>query len=408
MVDLIDDYFRAVDQGTPIAYLLDPHNFHRLPWFRGLIALDMSMLHGTGLPLVISGVLCLTGTAVLLMKEARRATSKLGTPLMILAGMLVFLTANAAGVSVPANTPHLHATFFSTLALITAASASMHGHDWRGWAVAIVCAAAASLSLATALVLWPILVLMALHARISWQLTCFICIAASAFCVAYMTGQPVGTSLQQGLDPHGLLKAAEYFFAYLGLPWVRGSRLLGELLGVALFAASVSVVLWYGFRRTDRTQRLALGMILFSLGSGVLAAVGRRDIALEIDVPVRYAILLAPLHVGLLLLSAPTILRIWNSRPRLVTQGMLAAVALLMIQQVMVAIVAVRAAERSQQTIALYQQGERTPEMLQWIFPDLDRAAAVYAEMRRRGVFLQWVGELKDPISPETHRNTDP
>jgi len=163
MVDLVDDYFRAVDAGKPVEYLLDPHNFHRLPWFRSLIALDVSVLRGTGFPLVCVALACLIGTALLLMIEVRRAAGGLVIPLLVLVGMLVFLTANAAGVSVPANSPHLHTTFFSLLALVAAASASERSGSSRGWTAAIVCAAAASFSLATALVLWPILMLMVIR-----------------------------------------------------------------------------------------------------------------------------------------------------------------------------------------------------------------------------------------------------
>ncbi len=82
MVDLIGDYFSAVDQGKPIEYLFDPHNLHRLPFFRGLIALDINLFHGSGLPLVVSGLLSLTGTALLLMNEVKRASRALVLPLV--------------------------------------------------------------------------------------------------------------------------------------------------------------------------------------------------------------------------------------------------------------------------------------------------------------------------------------
>lgn len=397
MVDLVGDYFRAVDQGGTVDYLMGPHNFHRLPWFRGLIALDVGLFRGTGLPLVASGLLSLTGIAALLVAEIRRVGGAIRLPLMALTGMLVFLTAHAAGVSVPANTPHLHTTFFSVLSLIAAASAGETERGWGYWIASLLSAAAACFSLATAIVLWPILMLMALRGKASWVATLLVAILGAGFCAAYLTGQPVGSSLQQGFEPAGLVKAAEYFLGYLGLPWVRGSKLFGEFCGAGVLVASVTAVIRYGFTEINRTQRLALGMILFSLATAVLAAVGRRDIGVGIDIPVRYAILMGPLHVGLLLLATPAIVRAWQSQPRLVAQGLVAALALLMVQQVLVGIVVVRAAERARETIALYQQGQRTPEMLQFIYPDLEKAAAVYAEMRRRGVFMDWVSALKAP-----------
>jgi hypothetical protein len=406
MIDLVDDYFRAVDRDRPIEYLLQSHNFHRIIWLRSLVALDVGLFRGTGLPMVAAAAMCLAGTALLLLIEVRRVAGGLALPLSALAVMLVFLTANAAGVSVPANTPHLHATFFSLLALATAGSAGDHSGGWRRWATTMAWAAVASFSLATALVLWPILVLMAWRGKASWRTTSLVGAAGGAFCVAYLAGQSVGAPLQQGLDPGGLIKAAEYFLAYLGLPWVRGSKILGELLGAGLLGVSLFALIRYGPAEANRTQRLALGMILFSLGGAALAAVGRRDIAFEVDVPVRYAVLMAPLHAGLLLLAAPAIVRAWESRPRFVAHGLIVALALLMVQQVVVGSVVVRAAERARQTIALYHQGGRTPEMLQWIYPDLAYAETVYTEMRRRGVFLRWVGESRGSTSPEASGNS--
>ncbi|MEQ1608217.1 MAG: hypothetical protein ABL956_04495 [Hyphomonadaceae bacterium] len=414
MIDLIDDYFRAVDLGRPFEYLLDPHNLHRIPWLRGLIALDIGVFRGTGLPSVVVAAICLAGTACMLMLEVRRVAGALAFPLLTLTAMLVLLTANAAGVSVPANSPHLHTTFFAVLSLVAAASGGEQSGSWPRWAAAITCATLASFSLATGLVLWPILVLMAWRSQTSWWATVSLAAAAGAFCLAYLAGQSVSAPLQQGLDPKGLLKAAEYFLAYLGLPWVRGSRLFGEILGAGILVASLFALIRFGFAKVDRTQRLALGMILFSLGGAALAAIGRRDIAQEVDVPVRYAILLAPLHVGLLLLAASAIVRAWKSKPRFVSAGLMAALALMMAQQVVVGVVVVRAAERARQTIALYHQGGRTPEMLQWVYPDLAIAETVYAEMRRRGVFLQWIGGSAnsarlEPVANSTSpRTTNP
>lgn len=405
MIDLVDNYFRAVDLDRPIEYLLHPHNFHRIVWLRSLIALDVGLFHGTGLPFVAVAVACLTCTAALLVIEVRRVAERLALPLSVLAAMLVFLTANAAGAGVPANTPHVHTAFFSLFALTTAASAGDH-RNWLRWILAIAWSAAACFSLAAGLVLWPILLLMAWRSKASLATITFIGVASAAFCVAYLAGQPVAAPLQQTLDAQDLVKSVEYFLAYLGLPWVRGSRLMGELLGAGLLAASLFALIRYGLAQTDRTQRLALAMILFSLGGAALAAIGRRNIGTEVDVPVRYAILMAPLHAGLLLLSTPAIVRVWENWPRLVTHGLILALALLMVQQVIVGSVVVRAAERARQTIALYHQGGRTPEMLQWIYPDLAHAEAVYTEMRRRGVFLRWVGELKGSTSQEVSGNS--
>jgi hypothetical protein len=391
MIDLVDAYFRAADLGLPVEYLLEPHNFHRIVWMRSLIALDVGVFRGAGLPLVAVSVICLAGAAVLLMVEMRRAGGQLGLALAVLTAMLVFSSANVGDVGVPASSAYVHTTFFALLAIGAAASASERG-GWRAWAAALAGAAAASFSLAVGLVLWPILVLMAWRGGASWRTVGVVAATGGAFCVWYLSGQSPGDAAS-GLDPAGLLKAAEYFLAYLGLPWVRGSALLGKLLGAGLLGASLFALFRYGLAKTSRTQRLALAMILFSLGGAFLAAIGRRDITAVVDVPVRYAILVTPLHAGLVLLLTPAILRMWESRPRLVQSGLIAALALMMAQHIVIGPVVVRAAERTRQAIALYHEGGRTPEMLQYVHPDLAHAEARFEEMRRRGVFLRWIAK---------------
>lgn len=399
MIDLVDNYFTTATAGRPVEYLLQPHNFHRLVGLRVLIAFDVCLFRGTGVPLVAAAAVCQAGTAFLLMKEVRRVAGALGLPLAALAVMLTYLTAFAGDVSQPVNTAYIPTTFFSLLALAAAATADGGRGDWRAWAAAIGWAVAASLSLAVALVLWPILVLMAWRATSSWKTVGVVAVSGGAFCLAYMAGQTAAAPFQAH-DPKAFLKMAEYFFAYLGLPWVRGSKLLGEFLGAGLFAVSIYALFRYGRAQTNRTQRLALGMILFSLGGAVLAAAGRRDLLPEVDVPVRYAILVTPLHAGLLLLTAPAILRRYERHPRLVALGLVGALGFMVVQQAAVGIVVIRAAERTREAIALFHQGERTPEMLQLVHPDLAHAQSRFDEMQRRGVFRRSLCNADEGAEP--------
>lgn len=388
MIDLVDNYFSVASAGTPVEYVLQPHNFHRLVILRTLIALDVGLFRGTGVTLVAAAAVCQAAAAFLLMTEVRRVAGALGLPLAALAVMLTYLTAIAGDVSQPVNTAYIPTTFFSLLALAAAATAGSERGAWRAWAAAIGWAVAASFSLAVALVLWPILILMAWHATSSWKTVGFVALTGGAFCLAYVAGQTAAAPFQTP-DFGAFFKMVEYFFAYLGLPWVRGSKFLGEVLGAGLFAASIFALCRYGRAQTNRTQRLALGMVLFALGGAALAAVGRRDLLPEVDVPVRYAILVMPLHAGLLLLAAPAVVRRYERHPRLVALGLVGALGLMLLQQAAVGIVVIRAAERTRQAIALFHQGERTPEMLQLVHPDLAHAQSRFEEMRRRGVFLR-------------------
>ena len=201
MIDLVNDYFRALDQDQFIEHLFLPHNHHRIVLFRGLIALDVDLFRGTGLPLVITAAMCQAGTALVLAYEVRRVARGLVVPLATLAAMLVFLTANAGDVSQAVNTAYMRTTFFAVLALAVAASAADRRGDWRRWAAAMAAAAAADLALALAL--WPIFAFMAWRGKASWLTTSLVAAVGAVFCIAYMSGQSIGAELQQGLDPSG-------------------------------------------------------------------------------------------------------------------------------------------------------------------------------------------------------------
>src|SRR5689334_3965544 len=67
MIDLVSNYFQAVDRQQPVQYLLQPHNLHRIVWLRGLVALDVGVFQGTGLPSVLVATASLAGAAVLVL-----------------------------------------------------------------------------------------------------------------------------------------------------------------------------------------------------------------------------------------------------------------------------------------------------------------------------------------------------
>ena len=92
---------------------------------------------------------------------------------------------------------------------------------------------------------------------------------------------------------------SDYFFAFLGLPLTRDPAfgLIGRAVGLALFLAGAAAVLIATLSNRLRTplDRIAIGMILLSFGSAVLASLGRGDLIDEVEVPVRYTMFTTPL-----------------------------------------------------------------------------------------------------------------
>ena len=70
LFDLLDNYFHVEASGDWLGYLFQPHSYHRIPVFRALLALDVGVLKGTGIPFLVSAFVCIGLTAFLLAREA--------------------------------------------------------------------------------------------------------------------------------------------------------------------------------------------------------------------------------------------------------------------------------------------------------------------------------------------------
>jgi hypothetical protein len=121
-----------------------------------------------------------------------------------------------------------------------------------------------------------------------------------------------------------------------------------------------------------------------------MAGLGRTGAPDALDVPVRYAVLLTPLHVGALLLLP------WLAGPGSVRTGRALVPALLLLllaHNAVMSLQAVRASDRTRATIAAFARGApATPEMHRIVHPDLDEARRIYADMRRHGLFRREAG----------------
>jgi hypothetical protein len=405
MIDLINFYFQFAENGDWLAYLLEPHNYHRLIWFRLLLAMDVAVFRGASIPFLVVALTCFSATVFLLAREVRRAAPEaVRLPATAFALMLLLSTANVVVVSVPANTPYVHTLLFAVMAILL----SEPGAESRRSVVtarrlaALACMAAAAFSNAVGLVLWPVLAFMALRAgRRERAWLALLLVSGAVFGVLYLSGQPSETG-GSALSTASLLKSADYFFAYLGTPWVRVFGVAGRLIGGALLLGGVIAILTRGGPDAPRSERVALGLILFSLGTAALAAMGRRDIAEVVVVPGRYAILLTPIYLGLFILALPWIGRQWQARARRMQQVVVIGFAALIGQQMAVGQVVTRRADAVRSTITQFHQGDRDPAVALIMHPDLNHAEAVCVEMRRRGVYHHhWFPGSRQKAPPE-------
>jgi hypothetical protein len=385
MLAWLGAYLRFRQTGDLFTYLLAFHNEHRLVWIRLLTIVDATGFHCSGLPFVVASTVALVVAAVLVTREMARGAQP---ALPWLFPMLFLTAANAIDCGVPINCVYPLTLVFVILSctLFDGEAEASRGTTVRRSA-AIGCAAAAGFANAVGLLAWPVLLWLAWRGEARAQWLALIGIVGAAYCAAYLHGMPAVIGSPQGTEAASFTLVCGYLLAYLGLPLSRMASfpLPGRLLGLAMLAFGIYAVIRVGFlnRELTRAQRIATALVLFSLGGAAMAAVGRSKLADGIDVPVRYAVLVAPLHAGLLALALP-----WASRhARAALAGAVGLAAVLVVVQVVGGIAAMRAVGRMAAIVARYYAGERDPQMAKILYPDLQDADRVVAALRREGLF---------------------
>jgi hypothetical protein len=358
MFDLIARWLQYRHDGGPLAYVLDPHNFHRLAYTRALVLFDQGVMGGSGAVFAPVAALCLGVAAGLLAWRAWTwAPSGLRVPAAALAAMLVLTTVNALDVVFPIDTPYAHAFLFSVAAMAL----------WdaeRPWA-SLVLAVLAAFGNAVALALWPVLAVAAFRAQ-AWRSLCVIAGVGAGFVSLYALGQV------RPPQPFDLLAAAHYGLVWLGLPW--STRLGGPLIGLVLAPLSIFLVLKRGGVDAPPLETLACRLILFSLGACAMAVLGRSG--LEPDVPMRYALFLTPLHLGLFFLALP-----WLARRPAGATILLGLFALVLAQQAYGTFKVRAVANQIRAALADFHRGNDTPMVRVFVHPDPDRARRIEAEL---------------------------
>jgi hypothetical protein len=392
--------FRA--HGDWWSYLWSSHDVHRPVWIRLLTALDIEWFRGVSYPFIVSTTVGHLVTAWLLWRETRAGVAGApGAATGLIVVMLLFSSVAAVNCAVPITNGYLHVVTFVVAAIVLydndGADRDGQGGLWRR-VCALLLAMGAPLASGVGVAVWPILLF------ISWRRgegrwTAIVATVGAVFLAAYMSGLTNAIHLAasaESVNPASVFQErANYLLTFLGLPWTRSATLsvLGRVAGFVFLVAGVWMVLRGLTRRpASRLERLALGLVMFSLASAAMATLGRVDQAGRDDVlvPVRYAVLMTPLHVGLLWIASPVVVRLWNERDRWsrVAGAFACGGLLLLAQQVAAGQIAVATADHMRDTIARFVAGETDAGMADVIYPDLDQARRELTTIREAGLYL--------------------
>ena len=383
MIDWIDRWLALQRDGDLLRYYWTPHNFHHLLWTLGVLDLDARAAGGQGYLFLAVGAACMAGVAAMIAGLGARAAG----PGMRLVGGGVALALSLMGchvidASIPINTTYYHALIFAVAAILLSESRSPGGRF-----AALACACAASFGSAAGLAVWPALAFTALRGRRFGWLS--LVLAAGAInSGVYMLGEgAAGGVATVGHAGFSAVKSGLLFISFLGLPWMRAAPVVGPLIGLTVLMAGLAAAGLRGGKEAPSPDRIAVTLIVFSLGTAAMAGLARTgDMAPDL-VPMRYAVFLIPLQVGLWILALPWVRRAWAGRPRVMDAVLVGLCLGLLAHQGVMAIYAVRTGDITLRDLADWRAGGRSPEVVAVIYPIRERAERVSAVLKARGFY---------------------
>jgi len=404
MFHYIADYLDYPRTGSFLQYLWSQYilSEHRQIWMRLLTAIDVGIFSGVAYPFLVVDTFAVLALPLLIGREIARAGLPwaLGATAIWAIVILTLTTANVADCSIPIEGIYPQTALFVVLSLVLFESAKESGrslilHRLGAMALAI-CAGLAS---AVGLIIWPILIWFAWRESLGPRWIAAVTLVGCVFIALYVHGLLLpGTHAAMTGDYEfysfaHLLDVVDALFTFLGLPWTREPSLAlgGRVLGVGLLLIGLFAVTRQGLPgpRCGRLERIAVGLILFSLVTAAVTAVGRVGSEWLGIWPVRYALFLVPLHVGLLCLALPWLRRPWANRGgrRVIQIAALLFGALMLVQQVAAGKAGGHESQALKVSIAEFMEtGHTTNQEVLW--DNLAKTQQVVDEMRRRQLYV--------------------
>ena len=383
MFDFLRAEFEWERSGDLLAYLASLHNQQHLVWVRILTALDVQVFHGTAVIFLIASSLSILVAAAAIAVEILRSTPVrvVGALAALIAAPLIVSTVNAMDCTQPINCVYPIAFVFTVLSIILFEQIEPDAlrRTVPLGAIALVCALAAFGGSGAGVAVFPALIVSTVRnpgARSLIVPTLVVGLLALVVVLAPLLGAGVGQPSDVG--PDHIWKMADYFLVYAGMPWsavdplsvaLSRVRLVIGLLTIAIGAA----LLWRGSRRhgaAGRLERIGLDLILFSLITGVMAALGRVDENGAVIVPLRYAVFMSAFQVGVICVVAPAVAERWASAKQYAVPAALVVAVALLTQQVVAGSSVVHQSQFIRAEISAFTAGERRPEMHHLIYPD--------------------------------------
>ena len=377
-------------------YLWVPHNEHRLIFTRLLLLVDIDWFDGNTVPFIVFGLLCLGAMIIVIAGEIMAAALPAGLRVTLVLIVLLLLATSYIVVdcTMPALGQYIHTAAFAVFALALLDGAGEGGrHADRRRVLALLAGMAAAFGIAGGLIIWPVLLWAAWRGGLGRVWLIAVTAVGIAFIAVYVLGLRTHAAVGS-LEPLRVARMLDYSIRFLGLPWSHAGAFVwfGRVVGAVILLAGLFFLLTRGLlgRPGSRLERIALGMLLFGFLMAALAGAGRVDIAVDREMPVRYSIFTAMAQVGLLILLAPWLARLWSGRRRLLQICVIAAAVLMLAQQVVAGRAGAQVAAQYTEAYRQFAAGLWTPAMVQFVHPDRKLAEQGQALVVKLGIYRSY------------------
>jgi hypothetical protein len=390
LLDWLQFYGNRLQANDWFGYLWTPHNEHRIAWSRILLAIDVRWFGGGGTPFALFGLFLLIAMAASVSWEILEGYFSISWKATAIPIAILLLTPadTVVMIGMPAMGVFLHTSAFALFSLLLLDGAGEQGRfsNYRR-AAAIVAACLAAFGVSGGLLIWPVLMWSVWRGGLGWRWVAGIACVGGLFIALYLWGLP-SPPISTSFDIGRLVQSLDYAIRFLGLPWSHMPQLVwpARLIGVGILCVGGFLLIndSLSARFSTRLERIGLALVLFTFLLAAAAALARVDVAKDREMPIRYGMFVVLAHVGLLLCSLGFLERLWHGAYRRSLQWLTLGISVALVgQQFVVGRFAVQEADRYKEAWSRFVAGDWTPDMLQYVYPDRDRARAGLAYLRK-------------------------
>lgn len=377
--------------GDWFGFFWDAYNQHRIVISRALLVLDLKLTSGTAVPFIIFGAGLLATSIAIILRRIWKTALRERASLVVLALFALAPTYIAVMCSMPSMGVFLYTcsfVIFSLALLPDASERSSVAHMRRG--AAIVSCAISAFGVSGGVLGWPVLLWYAWRRGYSYRWLGGVAVIAAIFVAFYFHGG--GGDASHELSLQSLVARFDYLVRFLGLPWSHAPQLVfaGRTLGVALLVTMLWLLVSDTLTRPSRddAELFGLALLLFVMLVAMAAAAARWNIAADREMPVRYGMFITLAHAGLVMVFGRKMsAKLEGRHAALAKAALLAACAILIAQQALGGIAAIRETSLYTTYWNAFTKGDWQPEMQRYVYPDRPTANAAFEMFKREGIY---------------------